>query len=79
MKDFPPHSENKPSGENIPNFDLVYVNKTQTTNTTKYIIDSGCTRHVISTKENFSHFTPGNFGENDNRGRQEIVSQGPGG
>lgn len=62
MKNFHPHSENKPSGENISEFDPIFVNKTQTSNTTKYIIDSGCARHV-STKKKLYDFTPGNFGD----------------
>lgn len=56
-------NENKILEDIILESDPVSAKKAQTTNTIKYIVDSGCTRHVVSTKENLCNFTPGNFGE----------------
>lgn len=77
MKDLPPHSEYKLSEENIPEYDSAFVNKTQMPNRTKYIIDSGCASHVVSTKVNFTYFTPGNFGEITIANGKKLKSQCP--
>lgn len=78
MNDLLPHSENEILEEIILESDPVSANKAKTTNTIKYIIDSGCTRYEVSHNENFSHFMPGNFGDITIADHKKLCLQGLG-
>lgn len=64
------------SAKSVPENESSLANRAQAIDVNKFIVDSGCIRHVVSNKENFINFTPGNVGDIMIADGKKLCSQG---